>query len=166
MNTTRIEAQAGTEAATAAQTKDQAGPSARLAAFITSLSPRTLTFGVTAAMLGITLQAAVIAVQAGLFTGLFQGQVAGPKLASYSDNEPEQTGSFVLIRFNPKAGVGDITKFLQVNKSTIVDGPAAGSGMYRLRVAGTQLSNAELGTLAKTLSKDPVVGFAAPAAQH
>jgi hypothetical protein len=71
----------------------------------------------------------------------------------------------VLIRFNAQSSAADITKFLQDNNATVVGGPAAGSGLYRLRVAEAPLSQAELGAVVKKMATNPVVGFTVPAAK-
>ena len=77
----------------------------------------------------------------------------------------EETGSYVLIRFNPQASVTDISKFLADNKASMVGGPAAGSGLFRLKVADKQVTQAELGAIVKRMQGNPVVGFTVPAAQ-
>jgi hypothetical protein len=133
---------------------------ARLSNFIAGFSPRTLAYGASAAALAIVLQAGLIA---GV---LIKEHEAGPELASYRGIEdPVGPGSFVLIRFNPQANAADITKFLQENKATIVSGPAAGSGMFRMRVAEKTVSQAELAAIVKRMAANPVVGMTVPAAQ-
>ena len=127
--------------------------------FVSGFSPRTLAYGATAAALAIVLQAGILA---GVFV---KERAIGPQLASYEQNENHGTGSFVLIRFNPQASAADITKFLEDNKAVVVGGPAAGSGLYRLRVAETALSQDALGAVVKNMAKSPVVGFTVPAAQ-
>jgi hypothetical protein len=127
--------------------------------FVTGFSPRTLAYGATAAALAIVLQAGILA---GVFV---KEQAVGPQLASYTQGDKLGEGAFVLIRFNPQASAADITKFLEENKASIVSGPAAGSGLYRLRVAETALSSSELGAVVKKMAASPVVGFTVPAAQ-
>jgi anti-sigma-K factor RskA len=130
-----------------------------LADFVAGFSPRTLAYGATAAALAIVLQA-------GLIAGVFiKDRQAGPELASYEQNDNVGPGSFVLIRFNPQASVADITKFLQDNKAIVVGGPAAGSGMYRLRVADKALPKSDLAAIVKRMAQNPVVGLTVPAAQ-
>jgi anti-sigma-K factor RskA len=127
--------------------------------FVAGFSPRTLAYGASAAALAIVLQAGILA-------GVFVKQRAvGPQLASYQQNENLGDGSFVLIRFNPQASAADITKFLDDNKASVVGGPAAGSGLFRLRVAEAPLSQSELGAVVKKMATNPVVGFTVPAAQ-
>ena len=127
--------------------------------FVTGLSPRTLAYGASAAALAIVLQAGILA-------GVFVRESAvGPQLASYTQKENMGEGAFVLIRFSPQASVADISKFLEGNKATIVGGPAAGSGLFRLRVSEKPLSQSELGAVVKNMAKNPVVGFTVPAAQ-
>jgi hypothetical protein len=127
--------------------------------FVTGFSPRTLAYGATAAALAIVLQAGILA---GVFV---KERAVGPQLASYTETGSLGEGAFVLIRFNPQASVADITKFLSDNKASVVSGPSAGSGLYRLRVAENPLSQSELGAVVKRMAKSPVVGFTVPAAQ-
>ncbi len=122
--------------------------------FVTGFQPRTLAYGATAAALAIVLQAGILA---GVFVK--EGSVGGFLPASLSTNEP---ASYVALRFNPQASAADITKFLADNKATIVGGPKPG-GMFTLRVSDKSLSEAELSALLKTMSTNPVVGFAAKA---
>jgi hypothetical protein len=128
-----------------------------LADFVGGFSPRTLAYGATAAALAIVLQAGLIA---GV---LLQDKQSGAQLASYEQPDTAATGSFVLVRFNPQASAADITKFLQDHNATVVGGPAAGSGLFRLRVADKTLPQAELGAIARRMMTDPAIGFSVPA---
>jgi hypothetical protein len=133
---------------------------ARIAEYVGSFQPRTLAYGATAAALAIVLQAGILA---GVFVK--EGAV-GPQLASYTQTDPAAgEGAFVLIRFKPEATAAEITKFLDDNNATVVGGPAAGSGMFRLRVAEKPLSQGELGAVVKKMAQNPVVGLTVPAAQ-
>ena len=101
--------------------------------------------------------------QAGILAGVFvKEQGIAPQLASHGEVTQVEGGSYVLVRFNPQANAGDITKFLLDNKATIIGGPAA--GMFRLRVADTQLTQVELGAIVKRMAQDKVVGFTVPSA--
>ena len=86
----------------------------------------------------------------------------GAELASYGNTASIESGSFVLVRFNPQANAGDITKFLLDTKATVIGGPAA--GMFRLRVSENQLSQEELAAVVKRMATNPVVGFTVPSA--
>ena len=69
----------------------------------------------------------------------------GPQLASYEQAEQlDERALTSLVRFKPQASAADITKFLADNKATVVGGPAAGTGLFRLRVADKALAQAEL----------------------
>ena len=127
--------------------------------FVTGFSPRTLAYGATAAALAIVLQAGILA---GVFV---KEQAIGPQLANWTQGESFGEGAFVLIRFNPQANAADITKFLDEHKASIVSGPSEGTGMFRLRVAQTRLSQAELAAVVKKMAGNPVVGLTVPAAQ-
>ena len=127
--------------------------------FVASFSPRTLAYGAAAAALAIVLQAGILA---GVFV---KESTVGPQLASYTQSESISQGAYVLVRFNPQASIADISKFLETHNATLVSGPAAGTGLFRLRVAEKPLSQSELAALVKKMATDPVVGFTVPAAQ-
>jgi hypothetical protein len=134
------------------------GIAARVSDFIASLSPRTLAWSGAAAAFAILLQAGVIT---GVLLNERGGQgrydtVAAPQSA------PAEAGTFALVRFAPQANAGDITKFLEDHKASIVSGPAAG-GLYRVRVAATAVPQDEAARLVKQLQDDKIIGFAAPA---
>ncbi|MEA2979287.1 MAG: hypothetical protein QOF09_1110 [Alphaproteobacteria bacterium] len=124
-----------------------------LTEFVTSFQPRTLAYGATAAAL-------VIALQAGILTGVFvKDGGMGFTTVSWTKNEK---GAFVAVRFNPQASAADITKFLTDNKAVIVGGPAAG-GLFKLLVSDSAMSEGELSLVVKNMSANPVIGFAAKA---
>jgi hypothetical protein len=127
---------------------------ARLAAFVAGFSPRTLAWSAGVAALAIVLQAALI-------TGiLIKERGQGPQLASY-DKHVVTPATFAIVRFAPQANAADITRFLEANKATIVEGPTA--GLYRLRLAVTGMPKEKFGSVIKKLQEDKAVGFAAPA---
>jgi anti-sigma-K factor RskA len=126
--------------------------------FVASFQPRTLAYAAGAAAIAIMLQAGLIA------GSVLQDKTSGPQLASYGAQQ-DGTGSYVLIRFNPQASVDDISKFLAEHKASIAGGPAAGSGLFRLKVADKAVGQAELGSIVKRMQGNPVVGFTVPAAQ-
>jgi hypothetical protein len=130
-----------------------------MAGFVASFTPRTLAYAAGAAAIAILLQAGLIA---GV---LLQDKQSGVQLASYGQPQTNGTGAYVLIRFNPQSNVADIGKFLAEHKATIIDGPAAGSGLFRLKVADKAVPPAELGAIVKRMQSNPVVGFTVPAAQ-
>jgi hypothetical protein len=127
--------------------------------FVTGLSPRTLAYSATAAALAIVLQAGILA---GL---VVKERTVGPQLASYEQASPIGSGSYVQVRFKAQATAAGITKFLSDNKATVVGGPAAGTGLFRLRVADQALPESQLGALAKTMAQADVVDFAVPSSQ-
>jgi hypothetical protein len=128
----------------------------RFAAFISALSPRTLAWSASGAILAIILQA-------GLLAGLWITERTGPgyETASYG-RTAAQPGTFAIVRFAPQASAADITRLLEENKITVVDGPKPG-GLYRVRVADTRLSKDELDRIISRLQQDRTIAFAAPA---
>jgi hypothetical protein len=126
--------------------------------FVASFQPRTLAYAAGAAAIAIMLQA-------GLIAGVvLQDKQSGPQLASHGD-QASAPGAFVMIRFNPQANAADIGKFLAEHKASVVGGPAAGSGLFRLKVADKAVPPDELGAIVKRMQSNPVVGFTVPAAQ-
>jgi hypothetical protein len=131
---------------------------ARVRGFFAALSPRTLAWSASAAVLAILLQA-------GLIAGILFKEQAAPTQGSYQiasmplANKIE--GSYALIRFQPQASAADISKFLETNKLTIADGPTPG-GLYRVRIAAGKVSSTELASIVKNLQDNSVVGFIAP----
>jgi anti-sigma factor RsiW len=126
---------------------------ARLREFFGSLSPRTLAWSAGAAALAIVLQAAVIG---GIV--IKEHSAGGFEVASAPPSATD--GTYAVIRFQPQASAGDITKFLEANKLAIADGPSAG-GLYRVRIAAKKISKDDLTRTIKTLQIDPVVGLIA-----
>ena len=130
----------------------------RVSEFIASLSPRTLAYAGAAAALAIVLQAAVI-------TGSLISQPDGGnfRTVSVERSAPAEPGAFAQIRFNPQATAADITAFLEANKASIVSGPAAGTGFYRVRLSMTAMPKEQLAETVKRLQQDKAVGLAVPA---
>ncbi len=141
-----------------AEPKRRTAPSfnlgARISEFFGSLTPRTLAWSATAAALAIVLQAGLIA---GVV--LNKPTAGGYQTASAPATAPAP-GAHALIRFAPAASAADIAKFLESHKITMIGGPSAG-GLYRVRIAGGSLPQAERDRLIKTLQADKVVGFIA-----
>jgi len=127
---------------------------ARISEFFASLSPRTLAWSASAAVVAILLQA-------GLLAGIMlnETKTSGYQTASAPTTDPG-VGAFTLIRFAPQASSDDITRFLEANRLSIAAGPRAG-GLYKVRVAVTGIPKAELARIVKKLQEDKVVNFIA-----
>ena len=127
---------------------------ARISEFFASLSPRTLAWSASAAVVAILLQA-------GLLAGIMlnETKTSGYQTASAPTTDPG-VGAFTLIRFAPQASSDDITRFLEANRLSIAAGPMAG-GLYKVRVAVTGIPKAELARIVKKLQEDKVVNFIA-----
>lgn len=128
----------------------------RLTEFFASFSSRTLAWSASAAALIIVAQAAVIA-----------GIVIHDKTGTGFETASAPTtntgaGIFVLIRFVPQAGAGDITRFLEANRLQVVAGPMVG-GFYKVRVAAAGLPEDKLADIIKQLQGDKVVSLIATA---
>jgi hypothetical protein len=122
----------------------------RFAAFLAGLSPRTLAWAASAAVV-------LILFQAGMIGGVLVNQQANFTTASAPATAAE--GAFALVRFAPDASAADITALLEANKVSIAEGPLPG-GLYRLRAAG--VAKQDLGKLIDELKQDKSVTFIAP----
>jgi len=130
----------------------------RISEFVASFSPRTLAYAGTAAALAILLQAAVITTSL-----VSQPESGGFRTVAIERGAPAGEGAFAQVRFNPQATAADITAFLEANKATIVSGPAAGTGMYKVKVSMTNLPKEQLDEIVRRLQQNKAVGLAAPA---
>ena len=116
----------------------------RVADFVASLSPRTLAWSGAAAALVILLQAAVI-------TGTMINERSGTYQTASAP--AETAGTHVAIRFGAQVTAAEITQFLTEHKLTVSGGPLA-NGMFRVKLADTQLSRDELLRAVRRLQDD------------
>jgi anti-sigma-K factor RskA len=126
----------------------------RITEFFAGLSPRTLAWSATAAVVAILFQAGFIA-----NVIVKERPAAGYQTASAPVTTTGE-GAYALIRFKPETNVADITKFLELNKLAIVGGPSGG-GLYRVRIAAAATPKADLDQLVKKLQEDKIVSFIA-----
>ncbi len=154
------------DAEPAREPKSTFNPGSWFTGLFAGLQPRTLAVAASVACLAIV-------VQAGALTGLLMqdagtygvASVQKPLTRSMADGGQNSSGSHVLIRFKPDASLADVSKFLIEQNAVIIDGPAAGSGLYRLRVAERELSEDQIKATVKRMQSDPVVGLTVPSAQ-
>jgi len=127
-----------------------------LAGLVERVSPRTLAWSGVAAAVAILLQA-------GLLAGAFLGERGTSyQTASYGDPIASAPGAYALVRFNPNATAGDITKFFDQHKLALVEGPKPG-GIYRIQVSKANMPRDELLKIVAQLAEDKnVVAFIAP----
>jgi hypothetical protein len=130
-------------------------PSFRLGPWIarqlSQLNPRTLAWSASAAALAIVLQA-------GLLAGLYVNDRASApsyQTASLPTTEP-LGGSHAWIGFAAQANAGAITKFLQTHKIALVGGPRT-DGLYKVRVAETDLAREDVNRILNKLQEDTSV---------
>ena len=145
------------ESRPARQTHRSFSLSAWITEHLLALSPRTLAWSATAAVLAIALQA-------GLLASIYTGKLGTPgyETASLSPDRAPGTGSFVLVSFAPQATVSEITNVLKTNGLTVVEGPR-GDGLYKVQVVATGTPKEDASLVAARLSTgNPVVLFAAP----
>jgi hypothetical protein len=145
---------------------------ARISDFFASLSPRTLAWSASLAVLALLLQAGVIAVM------VAKNQPATYETASLSTNEPDSmTRALVpeaqpraaettappraLVRFAPDARMADVTALLDSYHAQILDG--AEGGMFHLQFGGRSMTNDEATALLARLQKEKIVSLAVAA---
>ena len=128
-----------------------------LARFLARLSPRTLAWSAAIASLLIVVEAGAIA------TFLMRQPEVSYKTASAPPPMPAaaalRSGArdfHVLVRFAPTASAAEVTRFLEDNKASVVDGPKPG-GLYRLRVAA-----GDKDAVVKAMQDNKLIGFVAP----
>ena len=147
---------------------------ARMSDFFASLSPRTLAWSASLAVLALLLQAGAIAVM------VAKNQPVTYETASLSANEPESmTRALVpeaasppraldkvappraLVRFAPDARMADVTALLDSYHAQILDG--ASGGMFRLQFGGRSMTSDEAAALLARLQKEKIVSLAVAA---
>jgi anti-sigma factor RsiW len=147
---------------------------ARMSDFFASLSPRTLAWSASLAVLALMLQAGAIAVM------VAKNQPVTYETASLSANEPESmTRALVpeaasppraldkvappraLVRFAPDARMADVAALLDSYHAQILDG--ASGGMFRLQFGGRSMTSDEAAALLARLQKEKIVSLAVAA---
>ena len=126
----------------------------RVVEFMSSFSPRTLAYAGTAAAIALMVQAAV------LTTVVVRNQdtPASHTLAS----DPALSNQRAVVRFTANATLGDVTRFLDVNKASVVHGPNRG-GMYEIQLATSPMSDPEFtSAIQRMRAETNIVAFIAP----
>jgi anti-sigma-K factor RskA len=124
----------------------------RFATFIAGFSPRTLAIAASVACLAITLQASVL-VSMLAKPAVVQNVAASDTVRAH--------GTYAMVRFAREASAAEITRFLENNQATLVDGPRPG-GVYRVRIAVTKLARNEFTRIVSRMREDQVVASAEP----
>lgn len=142
------------------------GWTARLSAFMGSMSPRALAFSASAAALLLLAQAGVIG------TVLFKQQAgptfqtasapATPVPAKHAAVSKAAASAELLVSFKPEARAADIAAFLAAYNAAIVDGPKA--GMFRLRLGQSMTVKSSPDQLIARIEREAVVALAVAAA--
>lgn len=155
-----IEAESGPAPAAAGHAASRFSLTAWVSERLAVLSPRTLAYAATIGALALVLQF-------GILTGVAVNGALSPQSSGFAtaSGDPSaalaEAGSFALIGFVADADVDAVTGFLAANDLTIVDGPRAG-GIYRLRIAGPRLPEAEAeAVIARLRGESAIVAFIA-----
>ena len=127
----------------------------RVAEFMSSFSPRTLAYAGTAAALALVVQSAV------LTSVVISNQTAEPGRIILQ-NDPSMSNQRAVVRFTANATLADVTRFLDVNKAAVVQGPSRG-GMYELQLAASPMSDDDFnGVIRRMRAETNIVAFIAP----
>jgi hypothetical protein len=120
----------------------------RIAKLESSFGRGTIVWLIGAAVLAIAVQTAV--------TAVYFAQQRG----SYQTASAPAEGSLVAVRFAAQANMTDVTEFLETYQATLAGGPRPGN-LYRLRIGGTTLPQAELAKIVGRMAQEKVVELAA-----
>jgi anti-sigma factor RsiW len=133
--------------------------SARVSAFFSSLSPRTLAWSASLGALALVLQAGVIGAV------LIKNQSATYQTASFTSNDRNEKGAAAapraLVRFSSDAKMTDITTLLDNYHASIVDGPR--DGLFRLQLGDKAMTRDEAASLMSRLQGEKIVSLAVAA---
>ena len=132
----------------------------RISDFFASLSPRTMAWSASAAVLALLLQAGAIAMI------VANNQSATYQTASLSTNDTLTRGLDLtgvgapraLVRFAPDARVADVTALLDNYQASVIDGGKG--GMFRLQFGSRAMSRDETASLLARLQKEKIVSLA------
>jgi len=124
---------------------------ARVVEFMSGFTPRTLAYAASAAAVVLVVQAAV------LTTVVVRDQGAqSHQLASHDNGAP-----LAVVRFTQNATLADVTRFLDINKATVVDGPKKG-GLYEIKLSRSPMADDEFARVIQRMkSESRIVEFIA-----
>ena len=117
-----------------------------------NLTPRTAAFGAALAI-------AIICAQAVTLSVVTSGGGGKTQTATGPGQEQVLAGTFALVRFAPTASMAEVNALLAGEGASIVDGPRSG-GVYRVRLAEAELSDADRDAALERISASPLVLFA------
>jgi hypothetical protein len=124
----------------------------RVVEWVSSMSPRTLAYAGSAALIALVVQTVVLST---LFVRDQRGQ--NHELASYDNGS-----RYAFVRFSQQATLADVTRFLDVNRAVLVGGPKKG-GLYEIRLTASPLPQDEFDrTISRMKAEGRIVDFVAP----
>ena len=127
----------------------------RVSEFMSSFSPRTLAYAGTAATLALVVQSAVL-------TSVVISTQTGEPGRIILQNDPNLSNQRAVVRFTANATLGDVTRFLDVNKAAVVHGPNRG-GMYEIMLATSPMSDDDFNSAIRRMRAETnIVAFIAP----
>jgi hypothetical protein len=127
----------------------------RVTEYVSSFSPRTLAYAGTAAALALIVQSAV------LTTVVVRDPGATARNYDLS-SAPSQGGPRAMVRFTANASLADVTRFLDVNQASLVNGPNRG-GMYEIQLATSPLPEDEINSAIQRMRAETnIVAFIVP----
>jgi hypothetical protein len=134
------------------KTKSPFALGSRIAKVESSLGRSTILWLIGAAVLAISVPAAIGTAHLGQQRDGYQTASASAPAA----------GAFVAVRFAAQASMEDVIKFLDAYQASLADGPRPGN-MFRVRIGDTTLPPQELTQIVSRMGKEKVVEFAAAA---
>jgi hypothetical protein len=156
------------------ETESGPAPAKTRLSFGAWLSETVSTFSARKLAYAAAVGAVIIVAQAGVLTSLYVGDrnlddgaplTRGIELGrSTASSGPVGPGSYVLVKFVPGASTAEVTRFLELHRLAIVDGPRA-DGIYRVRVADKGLPRDEVARIAARMSANGAVISSAAAVE-
>ncbi len=123
----------------------------RIIEFVSSLSPRTLAYAASAAVIAIVLQTVVLSTMM-----VREHRGVSHELASYDNGSKH-----AFVRFAPQATLADVTRFLDANRAILVGGPKKG-GLYEIRLTSPLTQEDYDRAIARMKAETKIVSFVAP----
>ncbi len=125
----------------------------RVVEFMSSFSPRTLAYAGTAAAIALMVQAVVL-------TSVVVRDQGGQAPFQLASHEPR-----AMVRFTANATLADLTRFLDVNRAVVVNGPGR-NGLYEIQLTSPMVTEADFARAIERMKAETrIVEFIAPKEQ-
>jgi hypothetical protein len=126
---------------------------ARIVEFVSSLSPRAVAYAVSAAVIALVVQTVVLST-----VMVRDHRGTSHELASF-DNGARNA----VVRFAPQATLADVTRFLDIHRAVVIEGPKKG-GLYKISLTGAPMADEEFARIIQRMrAESRIVEFIATA---